>query len=285
MSPFPKIIAVDLDGTVFGPDHKTISPRTMQTLKRYIDRGALLIPTTGRSKVIVPMESFPYVRYLISSNGGCVTDLETAQPLRQTYLPAQLAKQAWNMVKDRVNEQHVVMELFVKDQIVVEKKVYDHFLFYMEKIPGFHRPYIGNGQAIYTPGFDEYLNEHGDQIEKINFPGKSIAGCQEIREELRDTGLFEITSDGLNLEVNRKGCHKGEALLWLAAQLGIRREEIVAFGNGNNDIPMLTSVGYGVAMGNSAPDVKAAAKYTTSGYTEDGIADFLEKMFPLGDET
>lgn len=284
MNPFPKIIAVDLDGTVFGPDHKTISARTMQTLKRYIDRGTLLIPTTGRSKVIVPMESFPYVRYLISSNGGCVTDLEMGKPLRQTYLPGQLAKLAWNMVKDRVNAQHVVMELFVKDQIVVEKKVYDHFLFYMEKIPGFHRPYIGNGQAIYTRCFDEYLEEHDDQIEKINFPGKSIAGCQEIREELIETGLFEITSDGLNLEVNRKGCHKGEALLWLAQQLGAGREEIVAFGNGNNDIPMLTSVGYGVAMGNSAPDVKAAAKYTTASNTQDGIADFLEKFFPLGEE-
>lgn len=285
MNPFPKIIAVDLDGTVFGPDHKTIPARTVQVLKRYIDRGALLVPTTGRSKVIVPMESFPYVRYLISSNGGCVTDMKTAQTLRATYLPKDLAKTAWRMVKDRVNEQHVVMELFVKDQIVVEKKVYDHFLFYMEKVPGFHRPYIGNGQAIYTPGFDCYLQEQGDQIEKINFPGKSIAGCQEIREELMETGLFEITSDGLNLEVNRKGCHKGEALLWLAKQLGIAKEDVVAFGNGNNDIPMLTSVGYGVAMGNSAADVKAAAAYCTGSNTEDGIADFLEKMFPLGDET
>lgn len=277
------MIAVDLDGTVFGADHKTILPYTMQVLKQYVARGAMVIPVTGRSQAIVPLDSFPSPRYLITSNGGYICDLASGDVLRTAYIPDAYVRAAWEIVRERVNRFHVVMELFVDDRIVVEKKVYEHFGVFEDKLPKFHKAYISRGHAIYADSFDDYLRNSDLRVVKINFPGKSIRECPEIREELAQTGLFEVTSDGLNLELTRKGCHKGEALLWLAAHLGICPKEIAAFGNGSNDISMLVRAGYGVAMGNASDDVKAVSGYCTQSNLEDGIAHFLTKTFPLSE--
>ena len=281
MKKFPKIIAVDLDGTVFGADHRTILPYTAQVLREYIARGALLIPVTGRSKAIIPIDSFPQLRYMICANGGYICDLQTGETLRTAYIAREDIQTAWDTIRDRVNKLNVVMELFVDDQIVVEKKVYEQFEDYADKLPHFHSIYIANGEAEYAESIDQYLMQEPCRVVKLNFPGKSIRECPEIRGELTNSGLFEVTSDGLNLELTRKGCNKGEALLWLCNYLGISDEEVVVFGNGSNDVSMLTCVRYGVAMGNSAEDVRAAAGYCTDSNTEDGIAHFLEKEFPL----
>lgn len=281
MTDFPKIIAVDLDGTVFGADHRTIPPYTMDVLKQYVAHGARVVPVTGRSQAIVPLDSFPSPRYLITANGGYISDLASGAVLRTAYIPDAYVKTAWEIVRERVERFHVVMELFVDDQIVVEKKVYEQFETFEDKLPRFHQAYISGGHAAYAGSFDTYLNGSNLRVVKINFPGKSIRECPEIREELDQTGLFEVTSDGLNLELTRKGCHKGEALLWLAEHLGVSVKDVVAFGNGSNDVSMLVRAGYGVAMGNSADDVKAVSGYCTQSNLEDGIAHFLTATFPL----
>lgn len=283
MSKFPKIIAVDLDGTVFGDDHKTIPPRTVEVLKEYIRRGALLVPVTGRSQDIVPLEVFPQLRYLISANGGYISDLQTGEALRSACIPREFVKKAWEIVRDRAERLHVVMEMFADDRMVVERKVYDEFDDYADKLQHFHQAHISGGKAIYASSYDAYLQQEPWRVVKLNFPGQSIRDCLEIRDELAATDLFEVTSDGLNLELTRKGCDKGEALLWLCDHLGVGEDEVVAFGNGSNDVSMLTRVHYGVAMGNSLEEVKAVAPYCTRSNTEDGIAYFLETTFPLTD--
>lgn len=283
MNRLPKVIAVDLDGTVLGADHRTIPPYTMRVLKEYIAQGALLVPVTGRSKAIFPLDAFPELHYLICANGGYICDLQTEQVLRTVYIPREHIQTVWDTVRERADALNVVMELFADDKIVVERKVYEHFEDYADKLPHFHSIHIASGEAEYADSFDAYLQQEACPIVKLNFPGESIRECPEIREELAEMGLFELTSDGLNLELTQKGCQKGEALLWLCDYLGIPSDEVVVFGNGSNDVSMLTCVHYGVAMGNSAESVKAAANYCTQSNTEDGVARFLERMFPLQD--
>ena len=281
MKRIPKMIAVDLDGTVLGADHRTIPPYTMRVLQEYIAQGTLLVPVTGRSKAIFPVESFPPLRYLICANGGYICDLQTGEVLRTTYIPREHIQAAWEIVRDRADTLNMVMELFADDRIVVERKVYERFEDYADKLPRFHSIHIAGGEAEYAESFDAYLQQEFCPVVKLNFPGKSIRECPEIRQELAETGLFEVTSDGLNLELTQLGCNKGEALLWLCDRLGISSDEVVVFGNGSNDVSMLTCVHYGVAMGNSAEDIKAAVRYCTESNTEDGIARFLEREFPL----
>ena len=81
----------------------------------------------------------------------------------------------------------------------------------------------------------------------------------------------------MNLEINAAGVNKGKAMIELGKLLGIPREEIMAFGDGNNDLKMLKEVGTGVAMVNAIPSVKEAADYVTLSNDEEGVAKFIEK--------
>ena len=282
VSEVPGIIAVDLDGTVFAADHKTILPYTYDVLQRCIAKGSYLVPTTGRCESIIPLEVFPAVRYVISCNGGLITDAQSGEVLRAMRLPREHVQKVWEQVRERVERYGLVLEFFEERKIVVERKILEERDRYESKIPAFHRPVIIGGKAKYVESFDRYLEEEGEHIVKINFPGKNVAQCPEVRDELLEMGLFEITSDGLNLEATARGCNKGEALLWLSNFLGVDPGNTVAFGDGNNDLSMIHAAGFGVAMGNALEEVKKAAHYTTCSNTEDGIAAFLERNFTIG---
>ena len=75
--------------------------------------------------------------------------------------------------------------------------------------------------------------------------------------------------------------NKGTGLIELGKLLGIKREEIMACGDGDNDAVMLREVGFGVAMANAEDQVKAAADYITDSNDNEGAAKAIEK-FVLG---
>jgi hydroxymethylpyrimidine pyrophosphatase-like HAD family hydrolase len=72
--------------------------------------------------------------------------------------------------------------------------------------------------------------------------------------------------------------HKGWALETLCAKLGIRAEEVIAFGDMPNDLPMLAWAGHGVAVANAHPEVLQQADEITLSYMEDGVAAVLERL-------
>ena len=80
-----------------------------------------------------------------------------------------------------------------------------------------------------------------------------------------------------NIEVNSENVHKGIALLWLAKRLGIKKEEIMAFGDGSNDLKMICDAGIGVAMANGIESVKAAADLIAKSNDEDGVAQIIDQ--------
>ncbi len=90
-------------------------------------------------------------------------------------------------------------------------------------------------------------------------------------------GLAGFCSSSVMLEFMRNDADKGTGLAALAARLGIAREEVIAIGDGENDIPMLRWAGLGVAMANAPDDVKAAADLIAPHCDEDGCAQIMEK--------
>ena len=78
------------------------------------------------------------------------------------------------------------------------------------------------------------------------------------------------------LEVIPSQINKGQGIRSICSVLGIGPEQVMAFGDAENDIPMLRVAGIGVAMGNAADVVKAAADYVTRSNNEDGVAAALE---------
>ena len=103
---------------------------------------------------------------------------------------------------------------------------------------------------------------------------KNVAN-EELKETVENVEVTGALSN--NIEVNANGIHKGNALLRLGELLGIERKEIMAFGDGKNDRKMLETVGIGVAMANSVPEVLEAADMVTVSNDDDGVAKVIEQ--------
>lgn len=109
------------------------------------------------------------------------------------------------------------------------------------------------------------------------------ATVDRMTAALAETGLFELAPSVMyggalkNVEINRKGVHKGAGLRALTAHLGLRMEEVLAIGDSDNDLTMLREAGLGVAMANAAPHVRAVADAVTAPNTEGGVARAIER--------
>ena len=123
-----------------------------------------------------------------------------------------------------------------------------------------------------------YPEDRQEVVDKIQALFTSVEDRDAARKEIEEVSGIEITGAlPMNLEINAAGVNKGKAMIELGKVLGIPREEIMAFGDGNNDLKMLKEVGTGVAMENAIPSLKEAADYVTLSNDEEGVAKFIEK--------
>ena len=103
--------------------------------------------------------------------------------------------------------------------------------------------------------------------------------AREVTTELADlvTLTFGDSDNGL-LEVSAAGVTKAFGLERLAAEHGISADEVMAFGDMPNDLPMLTWAGHAVAVANAHPDVLAIADEVTASNDDDGVAVVIERL-------
>ena len=124
-----------------------------------------------------------------------------------------------------------------------------------------------------------------DPGEAFKFPIYQIHcyGLPGVEDELlrRTSGLTATRWSPNFADVFPAGGGKDRGIEAICRHLGIRREETIAFGDGENDISMLEYAGIGVAMGNSSDKVKASADYVTASVDEDGIARAVEHFAQL----
>ena len=101
---------------------------------------------------------------------------------------------------------------------------------------------------------------------------------RQHRRRLETLPGLEITSSWAdNYELMPQGVSKGRAVKELAEKMGIGPDQVMTVGDFDNDLSMIEYAGYGTAMGNATPKVKAAAKYVTLTNDEDGVAAAIRK--------
>ena len=88
------------------------------------------------------------------------------------------------------------------------------------------------------------------------------------------------SADGL-LEIAAAGVSKASALTRVCAERGLRSEDVIAFGDMPNDLPMLEWAGHAVAVANAHPDLIAAADEVTTSNDDAGVARVLERLFGI----
>ena len=107
---------------------------------------------------------------------------------------------------------------------------------------------------------------------------EELPQVQRTIAELLPDSLTVVQTAAFYLEVIPKVINKGQGIRDICSVLGIDPAEVISFGDAANDIPMLRAAGMGVAMGNAAEAVKAAADMVTLSNNADGIAAALEKL-------
>lgn len=267
-----RLIAFDLDGTLLN-SAKTISPRTRAVLERAAAKGALLVPATGRVHENIPEEvlSLPATRYIIAINGAEVYDTEKKEILYR----AELGKEESLQVFRYMDGVPAIYGWYQDGLGWMPRSFYEHLEDYS------YAPWLlENMKKVYTPvdSLEEALGKLEGGPQKLQLYFHDLEARKKYLDEIpRRYPQYAISSSlENNIEINAALATKGEALAFLCRHLGLKQDESIAFGDGTNDISMIRQAGTGVAMGNAAPEVLAAADQVTSANDEDGLAMVLE---------
>lgn len=269
-----KMIGLDLDGTLLN-EKKCLSEYSRKVLEKAISKGIIVLVATGRPLYGVPefMREFPGMRYILTANGARILKRENGfHMIYEHLLPIEDAEK----VLDVLEEYDTLRDV------------------YYDGIGYAGRAEIERIEEFYpNPAMQEYIRNTRNRVESVRekmkeFPGgldkiqavfKRIDDRDEAMRRLKREPSLAVTGALFNnIEVNARGVDKGNGLLKLGEMLGIKREEIMACGDGLNDLAMIQKVGLGVAMANASEEVKEAADYVTAGNEEDGVAKAIEKF-------
>lgn len=263
-----KLIVSDMDGTLLNSQGK-VSDETKKAMKNLLEKGMYIAIATGRiyTTARVYAKHLGIVTPIICCNGAVVKNLEDDKKIYGNPI----SKEDCFKIIDICKENDLYFHFYSEDTIYGEKLEYK-MLYFSEwaktlneedrikiKVVEDSREIIEK-ETIYKFGIQTDDIELLDYISKLMNKEKNI----EARKSLSNM-----------LDLMNKGVSKGNAVKNLAKSLGIKREEIIAIGDNENDISMLEYAGLGVAMGNAEEEVKKVADYVTDTNDNEGVANVI----------
>lgn len=256
-----KLLAVDMDGTCLDSQGK-MSDKTYEALKRAAEKGIIVVPTTGRNINILPkkIKNEKFYRYVISSNGSLVVDLQADKELFTAYIDSETSCDILRRLK-----KHLILTAIHAN-----------------------RDFYVNGIILYI-GVKKVLGSDASGLKIVHNLSRLIkkknAYVEEFQLFYRNERYREIIKDIIApheevcvafskgyAELFHRDGTKGTALLKLASHLGISPDEIVCIGDEENDISMFEVIGHPYAMGNAIDRLKQLAETVLPTNDEDGVA-------------
>ena len=261
-----KMIVLDLDGTLTN-NKKEITPRTKQALMQAQAAGVHVVLASGRPTYgIVPLAEELKLKdnggYILAFNGGKIIDCTNNEVLFEQKLDEQLVPILFQEAKKAGMEiltyQGEGIAATNKDDKYVQHEAF------INKMP--------------VTQYDDFLNQLVYPINKCLIVGDPTPLHElEIRLAKELEGKMDVyRSADFFLECVPLGIDKARALDRLISSLGISREEVIACGDGYNDLSMIRFAGLGVAMANAAKDIQSEADFVTLSNEEDGVAHVIE---------
>lgn len=262
-----KLIALDMDGTALN-SQSLMSEKTQNAIRNKIKEGVLIVPCTGRAVSSIPSQMLELdVNYAICADGSVVRDMRLQKDIRRSTLCFEQTAQVIRFFR-----KYETIIYFVHDGI------YDFDERNAEKYSQIYQHHTID-DAI--EDLAKAVEENGWDAEKIVVVFLSLEEKQKAIQEAQALFPVRIMSTGVrNIEIISSTTSKGMALKWLMERLGLKKEEVMAVGDSENDIELLRAAGLAVAMGNALQQVKDAADFVTLSNDEDGAAYALEHLLP-----
>jgi len=264
-----KLVATDLDGTFLRED-LTVSPRTRAAADAVRALGIPVVPVTARQPVGLRglADEAGFDSWAVCSNGGLVIDLATGRRLHE----AEVAVAAQTALVEALEA----------------------------ALPGCLYVSVRDGGEVFVPvhGYGDIaaLRDHkrepstmsghpiGDVLAEpslkfiVRHPKVPVPEVLDVVLGLGLTGFGATHSGAPFVEVMPEGVSKATGLARLCAELGVAREEVLAFGDAPNDVEMVGWAGHGVAVANAALRVREVATEVTASNADDGVALVLERL-------
>ena len=271
----PRLLAVDLDGTLLGPD-KRISAEDADALRCAVDGGVALLVATGRGlhSARPVLEALPVPAYAALHNGALMLDPSGAELWRVPMQPRAVAA-ALPLV--RASGLHPLLYAGVAGggaddvTLVLERTA--------RRSP-YTQDYLRSKGAILELVADVAVACGRGVLGIVSFGSRSAvvaaaAAVARLNGPLDSWWSPSPTAAVDLFEVVAPGGGKGCAVRRLAERLRLTPEDVIAIGDNSNDLDMLGYAGTAVAMANATAEVRAAAHFVTTANTADGVAHAL----------
>lgn len=264
-----KLIAADMDGTLLN-SQSVITEKTRDAIHRVVEKGVIFTICTGRP--IQGVERYNDVLNLdspfITYNGAMIVMGKSREILFEQHLTPDGARDVLTWGK-RFNTTMIAWS---------NNKLYVNAL--NDRVNEYK--WLSGVEPVLITDEEEIINNDITKILWYDRP-EEIERFQEILKDKLGEGVTYCTSKPAFLEFFDSRVSKAVAMEKIGERFGIKREEMVAIGDGFNDLSMIEYAGMGVAMANAPEEIKKKADYITLSNDDDGVAYFLDKFFPGSD--
>lgn len=261
-----RIIALDLDGTLTNHD-KVVTPKTREALLQAQEEGTVIVLASGRPTYgIVPvaecLEMNTRGGYILAYNGGKIVDAKTGEELFSQYLPDEVLPALYAYAHEH---SHALLG-YAGNEIITELPD-DQYVKEESRI---------NKMAVHRVGnLLEALEPHPTKLLMTGDPTDMLQAEKDLKAALGEK-MDIFRSAPFFLELVPQGIDKARSLQRLLDLIHLTPADMIAFGDGYNDLSMLQFAGMGVAMANAATEVREGSDYVTLSNEEDGVAAALE---------
>ncbi len=257
-----KALALDLDGTLVN-SQKELSKANKEAIWRAIDSGVAVIlatgrPTLGVMPVAYELELDKRGGYVLNYNGGRIVECRSGKMITEHILP----KECIRVIQQCARKAGVYACTYTDSQVVAESDTDEYVL---------KEAFCNAATVKKVEDFAKFVDYPVNKCLVVGEHERLIPVQEELRAAFPEK-LDAFFSESYFLEVVPPNVSKSEGLRLIAGELGIGMEEMVACGDGLNDIPMLEAAGLGVAMENAYAQVKQVADMTAPSNDRDGVA-------------
>lgn len=263
-----KLLVLDLDGTLTNTK-KEITPNTLQTLTEAQEQGIKIVlasgrPTYGVAPLAEKLQLDKYEGYILSYNGGEIINWKTKELMYKNLLDHAVLPYLYKCAQ----QNHFAI-LSYEEEYVLTEYPDDEYVIKEARLNGMKIKKVENFLAAIKHPIAKCLI--------VGEPNRLAVLEEEMHEHLKDQmGVFR--SEPYFLELVPKGIDKAQSLAVLLKEINMTKEEMIAVGDGFNDLSMIKFAGLGVAMANAQDVVKENADYITLSNEEDGVAHVVHEF-------
>lgn len=271
-----KLVALDIDGTLINSSHE-IPEENIRTIRELKNFGVQFVIVTGRPDPLTK----EYVRQLgiespvIGCNGATVRDVMSGELFEIEALKTQSLLEVFSFFKSK----KLHPRLFSLDTVYTSnpneldeaKNPFAIFSIRLKK----------HMNIVEYDDVNDLINNHVEII-KVVYATKNIESIALLQESLRKIKHIEVVRGAKNsLDIMREKVSKGNTLLKYANKLGIKKSEIIAIGDGENDLSMLNAAGFSVTLENGEECLKEMVDMVTVSNDDAGVSVALREIYGL----